>query len=68
MTVKDILTDKELGALKSRLAGIQNVLEKTAKQDPDFLVNKEDWEAASGRFAAVDNTYVSTKYIKENHI
>ena len=66
--LKDILTDKELGALKSRLAGIQNVLEKTAEQDPDFLVNKEDWEAASGRFAAVDNTYVSTKYIKENHI
>ncbi len=66
--LKDILTDKELGALKSRLAGIQNVLEKTAEQAPDFLVNKEDWEAASGRFAAVDNTYVSTKYIKGNHI
>lgn len=64
--LSDLLSKEELDALKDRLNGIKDILEKNAAANPDFLIDRDGWNDAAQRFAGVDleSTYINGDFIR----
>ena len=64
--LSDLLSREELEALKDRLNGIKDILEKNIAANPDFLVDRDGWNDAAQRFIGVtlDKTYINGAFIR----